>query len=84
MFKVNWRTVRNLHSVCCICGATENGEMHHIRAIRKGKVVGFSQVMKQLNRRPVPLCREHHLAAETGQFNNIKASDLYFIEEFLA
>ena len=49
--KINWRTLRNLSMACCICGSTENVEMHHVHAIHKGKVVGFTQVLKQLNRK---------------------------------
>jgi hypothetical protein len=65
--------------------------MHHIKQIRKGKVIGFSQVMKQLNRKQVPLCKPHHdlflfylFFKEKGQLDNIKISDLYFLDEFLA
>lgn len=84
MYKINWRTLRNLNSACVICGTTENVEMHHIHSIRKGKVVGFAQVMKQLNRRTIPLCHTHHMAAEKGLLSDIKKEDLYHITEFLA
>jgi len=84
MYKINWRTLRNLNSACCICGTTENVELHHIHRIRVGKVEGFNQVLKQLNRKTIPLCREHHLAAEKGLLNDVKISQLYFIEEWLA
>jgi hypothetical protein len=84
MNKINWRTLRNLSSVCCICGSSENVEMHHIHQIRKGKVEGFAQVMKQLNRKTVPLCKEHHIAVEKGLIQDIRVKDLYNIEEFLA
>jgi hypothetical protein len=41
LFKINWRTLRNLNCACCICGETKDsfGEMHHIKAIHKEKVV---------------------------------------------
>jgi retron-type reverse transcriptase len=84
LYKINWRTLRNLNSVCCICGATENVEMHHINAIRKGKVEGFSQIMKQLNRKQIPLCKEHHIAAEKGMLADIKREDLHYVDQFLA
>lgn len=61
-----------------------NKQMHHIHSIRKGKVEGFNQVLKQLNRKTIPLCKEHHMAAEKGLLKDIKIQDLYFIEEFLA
>ncbi len=82
--KINWRTLRNLDAICCICGTSENVEMHHIHAIRKGKVTGFSQVMKQLNRKTIPLCKQHHIAAEKGLLSDIKKEDLYNLKNFLA
>lgn len=84
MYKINWRTLRNLNSACCICGTTENVELHHVHKIRKEKVTGFAQVLKQINRKTIPLCKEHHLAAEQGKLDNIKVADLYFLDEFLA
>jgi group II intron reverse transcriptase/maturase len=84
LYKINWRTLRNLNSACCVCGSTEKVEMHHIHQIRKGKVEGFAQVMKQINRKQIPLCRPHHLAVEAGKLNDIKATDLYFLDQFLA
>lgn len=84
MYKINWRTLRNLNCACCICGSIENIEMHHVNAIRKGKVEGFTQVMKQLNRKQIPLCHHHHMAAEKGLLNKITISELYFLDQFLA
>ena len=31
--------------------------MHHVKHIRKGEVKGFTQIMKQLNRKQIPVCR---------------------------
>jgi nicotine oxidoreductase len=81
---INWRTYRNLTSICIICGISENGEMHHVKAIRKEKVKGFTQVMKQLNRRQVPLCRTHHIQVERGYYDGVKLTDLFDIDRFTA
>jgi len=81
---VNWRTLKNLTNCCCICGTYENVELHHIRHIRKGKVLGFSQVMKQLNRKMIPVCKIHHNEIHQGIYDNIKLSELIGLERFLS
>lgn len=84
MATINWRTLKNLESVCCICGTTKDVELHHIHHIRKGKVIGFSQIMNQLNRKTIPLCKTHHLEVHNHKYDDIKLSDLIGIERFLA
>jgi hypothetical protein len=74
---VNWRTYRNLTSVCAI----EKVEMHHVNA---GKVTGFTQVMKQLNRKQIPLCKKHHTEVEKGLYDGIRVTELIDIDRFLA
>lgn len=83
MKKINWRTYRNLTNQCSICGTTEDVQMHHVKHIKKGKVIGFTQVLKQLNRRMIPLCSKHHRDVHNGKYDNIKLNDLYDIERFL-
>jgi retron-type reverse transcriptase len=83
MADINWRSLRNLDSICAVCGTTENVEMHHIKHIRKGKITGFAQVMKQINRKTIPLCATHHREVHQGKYDDIKLSDLYGIERFL-
>lgn len=83
MNTINWRTYRDLTSVCAICGTDKNVEMHHVRAVRKGKVTGFTQVMNQLNRKMIPLCREHHMDVEFGRYDGAGVNDLLDIERFL-
>src|SRR5205809_5602414 len=36
-----------------ICGKSENVEIHHVKHIKKGKIEGFTQIMKQLNRKQI-------------------------------
>jgi len=74
---VNWRTSYKLNQFCCICGATKDIENHHIRHINKGKVIGFAQKLKQLNRRQIPVCKECHLKIHKGEYDNLKLSEFY-------
>ena len=57
--------------------------MHHVKYIKKGKVIGFTQVLNQLNRRMIPLCAKHHRKVHRGIYDNIKLNELYDIERFL-
>lgn len=83
MRTINWRLRRNLSAACIVCGTRENVEMHHAKAIRTGKVVGFSQVMRSLNRKTVPLCKIHHRMAHEGKLDGLSFDDLYNVEFFL-
>jgi group II intron reverse transcriptase/maturase len=83
MKKVNWRTYKNLSAYCCICGTRENIEWHHTRSIKKGKVYGFAQVKKQLNRLQIPICKQHHKEITAGKYDGIKLSELMEIDYWL-
>lgn len=84
MRKVNWRTYKNLDAFCVICGTHENVEWHHVKAIKKEKVTGFAQVMKQLNRKQIPLCKQHHYEVQQGLYDDIALSDLVEIKFWLS
>lgn len=75
--KVNWRTKYKLTKYCAICGSTEKIEYHHVKHIKVGKAEGFLQIMKQLNRKQIPCCKECHIKIHKGLYNGIKLSDLY-------
>jgi len=75
--KTNWRTRYKLTKYCCICGSTENIEYHHVRHIKVGKVTGFLQVLKQLNRKQIPTCKYCHDNIHSGKYNSIALSDLF-------
>jgi group II intron reverse transcriptase/maturase len=75
--KVNFRTKYKLAKYCCICGSTEKVELHHIRHVRVGKVDGFLQIMKQLNRKQIPCCKLCHVKIHRGEYDGMKLSDLY-------
>lgn len=76
--KVNWRTKYKLEATYCpICGSNLRIEMHHVRHVRKVKVTGFLQVMKNLNRRQVPMCFNCHRNVHKGTYDNISLRDIY-------
>lgn len=77
--KVNLRTGTKIYMYCCICGAENSKgnpiEMHHIKHIRKGKVTGFGQVMKNLGRKRVPCCKSCHINIHRGKYNGLALTD---------
>lgn len=52
-----------LEMSCYVCGMVENVEMHHIEPLHKIKGSWWDKYIKSANRKVVPLCRKHHLAA---------------------
>jgi hypothetical protein len=75
--KVNWRTKYKLSKHCSICGSEQDVEYHHVKHIKIGKVTGFLQIMKQLNRRQIPCCKFCHRKIHKGEYNGISLDDLY-------
>jgi nicotine oxidoreductase len=74
---INWRTAYKMTKCCSICGSTTNVENHHIQHIKKGKVIGFQQVLKQLNRKQIQVCKQCHLKIHKGEYDGINLSDFY-------
>lgn len=59
-------TKTNLFKKCIICKSSIGVEMHHVRKIRelrnkKSNLDFFTRQMAAINRKQVPLCREHHI-----------------------
>ena len=48
-------------------GSLEKVEMHHVKHIRKGEVKGFTQIMKQLNRKQIP--HSCHTNIHSGKYD---------------
>jgi hypothetical protein len=70
LLSVKFYAVRSHHiwdEVCIICGNINNVELHHVKHIRKGEVKGFTQIMKQLNRKQIPVCRPCHMKIHSGK-----------------
>lgn len=78
---VNLRSGYQIASHCCICGESNSEhspiEMHHVNHIRKGKVSGFSQLMKNLNGKTIPTCRLCHKKIHKGSYDGYKLRDLF-------
>ena len=81
---INLRTQYLVKTHCSICGAEPTSsnpiEMHHLKHIRKGKVTGFSQVMKSLNRKTIPTCRKCHNKIHKGVYDGISLNALYDVD----
>lgn len=79
---ISLRTRSKLGKPCCICGETEGVEMHHVRSIRSmlkaKKVTGFQLVMRSLNRKQIPVCKDCHWKIHAGRYDGIKLSDLAY------
>lgn len=73
---IKLRTRSKLFSPCCICGETENIEMHHVKHIRKigEKVKGFTLTMAKINRKQVPVCHACHVKIHNGKYDGLKLS----------
>lgn len=83
-FKIRtfWRTTFKMYSMCCICGCTENIEMHHINSLKNIKQTtkekkNFNLILQQLNRKQIPVCHECHVSITNGKYSGMKLNDLY-------
>lgn len=59
-------TSSNLHRTCIICGVDKGIEMHHVRKIKdlkdgNSKLDFFTRQMAAINRKQIPLCKDHHI-----------------------
>lgn len=74
---IKLRTRSKLFSPCCICGETENIEMHHVKHVRKigEKVKGFTAIMAKINRKQVPVCHACHVKIHNGKYDGLKLSE---------
>ena len=68
-------TRSNIGKACVICGVIP-AEMHHIRQVsdieqkyKKGKIDFFTKQMIGINRKQVPLCKEHHKKLHQNQLS---------------
>ncbi len=77
--KINWRTTFKMNSYCIVCGSEEDIEMQHIRHVRKVglKQEGFSNVVSQLNRKQLCLCKVCHRRVHNGLYDGLGLDDLY-------
>lgn len=70
---LSWRLSKGIASFdlpCIICGSTEDVHMHHVRSlqdIKKSQNVVHLHMI-QIGRKQIPLCRQHHLVAHSGNW----------------
>lgn len=78
---INLRTSFKLQRWCCICGEPNSKsnpiEAHHLKHIKKGKISGFSEVMKALNRRTIPVCHQCHLNIHKGKYDGLALREFF-------
>lgn len=75
--KMNWRTAYEISTHCCLCGSTDKVEYHHVKHVKIGKVTGFFQIMKQLNRKQIPCCKACHRKIHNGEYDGISLDQIY-------
>jgi hypothetical protein len=81
--RVNLRIAYKFTKYCCICGTSPRGsnpiEAHHVNAIKKAgkEVTGFTEIMKNLNKKQITTCRQCHKNIHKGNYNGIKLSEFY-------
>ncbi len=84
-FKIRtfWRTTFKLYSFCVICGCESNIEMHHIKSLKNIKKLplksrgSFNSILKQLNRKQVPVCKKCHTDITSGRYSGTSLKDLF-------
>lgn len=59
-------------------------EMHHLKHVKKGKISGFAKVMRDLNRKTIPVCRFCHQKIHKGTYDGKLLKDLFDIELILS
>ena len=76
-------TKSNLHKACIMCGNTVDVEMHHVRKIRdlknpNSKLDFFGRQMAAINRKQVPLCKDHHIRLHNNTWTDKERSIFNF------
>lgn len=63
---------------CAVCGREDGVVMHHVRHVRTAnqRLKGFHALMAQVNRKQVPVCKDHHEAIHNGSYDGISPADL--------
>ena len=80
-WQIRLRTTSKLGYPCLICGSYERVEMHHVRHIRKmgdRRPTGFRAVMRALNRKQIPVCATCHRKIHSGEYDDIRLTDLAY------
>lgn len=80
---IRMRTRSKLGQPCCVCGSSDEVEMHHVRHIRKmseKKAISnnFARILRALNRKQVPVCKRCHRKIHRGEYDGLKLSELAY------
>jgi len=70
-------TRSNIGHFCIICGSNHFVQMHHVRMVRglrARKLDFFTEQMAAINRKQVPLCRDHHALLHKNALSELDRS----------
>jgi hypothetical protein len=76
--RINWvnlRTQAQFDMPCCLCGCTQDIQMHHIKHVRKTKYSlipkahTLQRLMSLRNRKQVPVCKACHNKIHNGEYD---------------
>lgn len=70
-----WRLAKTISSQgapCAVCGSYEDIQMHHVRALKDiaKSTNAIHKYMIAIERKQIPVCREHHLKLHGGNWSN--------------
>lgn len=78
---VNLRSAYQLKTHCSVCGIEPNSEtkieQHHLKHVRKGRISGFAKIMRDLNRKTIPVCQNCHRKIHSGQYDGVTLKEIY-------
>lgn len=73
--KFNLRSGYQARKWCVICyepsGEYNPIQTHHIRSLKNGRIAGFDTIMKALNRKTIPCCKNCHKKIHDKSYNGI-------------
>ena len=74
--------IHQIHWPCVICG--KPAEMHHIKHVRQvlkkkspKSFNAYLEAMRLVNRKTLPVCREHHLQIHSGKYDGVSLKKLF-------
>lgn len=56
---------------CILCGSEVDIEIHNVKHIRVGQTKGFTQIMRNMNRKQIPVCGECHHKIHMGRYDGM-------------
>lgn len=77
--RVNLRTSLKIFGHCDLCGVAHTKKnprvMHHVKHIKKVQVAGFTEIMRSLNSKMLPVCDECHKKIHRGEYDQKSLKD---------